>query len=135
MKNIRIAALGLLLAAALCACGGDTAAFEIDYGSSQLYTARQMDDAIGVIEREFNKMEGCTLHSLQYAGDRVSQDNVAYCNSFDRYADANECMVFHSSFQSPEKGGGAWEPDTEYTWDWYLAREPGGGWELVTYGY
>ena len=32
--------------------------------------------------------------------------------------------------------GGSWEPDTEYaSWTWWLARETGGSWELLTWGY
>jgi len=32
--------------------------------------------------------------------------------------------------------GGAWEADKEYTdWQWWLAREEGGDWELLTWGY
>ena len=44
-------------------------------------------------------------------------------------------MMFDSSFRSPKKGGGAWEPDEEYTWSWWLARSEGGEWKLMAWGY
>jgi len=37
---------------------------------------------------------------------------------------------------SPKEGGGAWEPDYEYSdWQWWLARTDGGEWQLITWGY
>ena len=43
---------------------------------------------------------------------------------------------FLTDFHSPVEGGGAWEPDTEMKdWQWWLAREEGQGWLLVTFGY
>ena len=34
------------------------------------------------------------------------------------------------------EGGGAWEPDTEYTdYQWWLARTQDGGWQLLSWGY
>ena len=45
-------------------------------------------------------------------------------------------IEFLTDFHSPVEGGGAWEPDTEYTdYQWWLAREADGGWELLSWGY
>ena len=46
------------------------------------------------------------------------------------------CIEFPSDFRSPVAGGGAWEPDTEYSnRQWWLARTEGGTWALITRGY
>ena len=47
-----------------------------------------------------------------------------------------QVVEFLSDFHSPVEGGGTWETDTEYTdWQWWLAREKDGGWQLLTWGY
>ena len=71
--------------------------------------------------------------------DCTGADNVAWMNKLGVADGAKEiftqCIVFESSFRSPEKGGGAWEAGKEYTWSWYLARSEGGKWKLMTWGY
>ena len=58
-------------------------------------------------------------------GDSANDNDLAF----------TQCIMFDSSFRSPKEGGGAWEPDTEYTWSWWLARSDGGEWKLMTWGY
>lgn len=134
MKKMISVCFMLLLMFSLGSCGKSKADVTIDYGSSELYTEQDMDRAVEVIKDKFAEFDGCVLHSLTYAGDDVSKDQIEYCNSFDQDADFTECMVFHSSFRSPPNGGGAWEADMEYTWDWYLAKGGDGNWILLTYG-
>ncbi len=103
---------------------------------SERFTVADMDDARGLIEEAFEAYEGCEMHSLRYAGDAcVTQENLAWLGGLNdkKYTD---CMEFLSDFHSPVAGGGAWEPDKEYTdYQWWLAREEGGEWELVPRGY
>ena len=48
----------------------------------------------------------------------------------------DQCIMFTSDFHSPKNGGGAWNPDSEYTgWQWWLARSDGSKWKLMTWGY
>lgn len=110
---------------------------QIDYGTSELYSEDEMDEAIAAICEEFDSWEGCELHSLQYAGDDCStKENIDWLNSLGDGHDFTECMEFVSEFHSPAEGGGAWEPDEEYTgWQWWLGRSEGGSWELVSWGY
>ena len=144
MKKILKAFLALACVTALAACGSkkqDTAAVEIDYGSSELYTKEDMDEAIKLIQEEFSKWEGCELHSIAYTSDDdCNEDNIAWMNQLEAAGDAKEtftqCIQFKSNFHSPKEGGGAWNPDQEYTdWGWWLARADGGKWKLMTWGY
>ena len=110
---------------------------EIDYGSSELFTEEEMDAAIALIWEEFDSWEGCELHRLSYAGDACcNEENIDWMNSLRDGQGFTQCIEFVSEFHSPTEGGGAWEPDTEYTgWQWWLARTDGGEWELLTWGY
>lgn len=119
-----------------CSESGKINNVSVDYGKSKIYSQQDMDSAIDVIKKEFSTWEGCELHSITYAGDAICKDNIGYCNDLEEDAGYDECIVFESSFHSPKGGGGAWEPDEEYTgWSWYLARKDNGTWALLTWGY
>ena len=114
---------------------------EIDYGSSELYTTEEMDEAIALILEEFNTWEGCEMHSIRYFSDECnSGEFVAWMNEL---AEAREpgttftqCIAFRSDFHSPVEAYGSWEADQEYTnWEGWLARDDGGSWQLMTWGY
>ncbi|MCR4923359.1 MAG: hypothetical protein K5931_05055 [Lachnospiraceae bacterium] len=121
---------------------GEASEVSIDYGDSELYTKEDMDACIKLIEDEFNTWEGCELHSISYSSDDEAntEDNIKWMNELNEgSADAEpltEVMMFTSDFHSPVEGGGAWEPDEEYTdYEWWLARSKGGDWKLMTFGY
>ncbi len=142
MKKIFAAALSFICIFALVACGSKTPPeIKIDYGTSSVFSQEEMDAAIELIEKEFSTWDGCELHSISYSSDEeCSADNVAWMNDLEEANDAEEtftqCIMFKSSFHSPKNGGGAWNPDQEYTdWQWWLARSDGGQWKLMTWGY
>ncbi len=135
MKKLTILLAVILSTFLLYSCRGNVSSVSIDYGDSQIYTKQDMDDAISLIKAEFKEFDGCVLHSLKFAGDTKCKNNIEYCNSLDKDANFSECMIFTSSFQTPKNGDGAWSGDTEYDWEWYLARNTNGKWELLTYGY
>lgn len=130
MKRVLAFCLAVMALAALCSCS-----VRIDYGHSELYSRSEMDAAILEIRLALAKMDGCVLHSLQYAGDAFCEKNLSYCQSLAEGQELRQCIVFYSSFRSPRHGGGAWEPNTEYRWTWYLGRTAAGNWILLTYGY
>lgn len=107
----------------------------IDYGSSEIYSKNDMNAAIALIEEEFYSWEGCKLYSIHYTDDSLCQRELDYVNEL---ADDNviytECIVFRTRFRSPVVNAGAWNPNSEYDWSWYLARTRGGEWELLTWG-
>ena len=115
----------------------ETAGFEIDYGSSEIYSAEDMDAAVDLIMNEFNTWAGCEMHSIRYFSDECcSAENLAWMNSLRDGKNFTQSIAFESDFHSPVEAYGAWEADYEYmNWQWWLAREEGGSWELITWGY
>ena len=109
----------------------------IDYGESDLYTPADLEAAAALIIEQFATFEGCELHDLRYAGDVCnSEGNRQWMNSLEDGRQFTQVAEFLSDFHSPVAGGGAWEADAEYTdWQWWLAREEGGDWQLLTWGY
>ena len=107
----------------------------IDYGSSEIYSREDMDEAITLIKDRFYSWEGCKLYSIYYTDDSFCQREVDYVNTLaDDGVVYTECIVFRTRFRSPIFGGGAWNANFEYDWSWYLARTDGGEWELLTWG-
>ena len=104
--------------------------------SSAIFTAEDLAAAEARIREEFDTW-GCELHSLQYAGDICcNRENLDWMNDLGDGETFTQCAEFLSDFHSPAEGGGAWEPDFEYTdWQWWLARTEGGDWEIVDWGY
>jgi|P1105metagenome_2_1110788.scaffolds.fasta_scaffold64879_2 D-alanyl-D-alanine carboxypeptidase len=129
----------LLLLTAFAACGGKSAEAEvsIDYGTSDLYTQADREQAVSLIRQEFSGWEGCELHAIRYAGDECqSEENLSWMNDLREGEDFTQCIEFFSDFHSPKQDAGAWNPDQEYTdWQWWLARPEGGEWQLLTWGY
>ncbi len=122
----------------------DTASYEIDYGTSEIYTQADIDAAISTVMAEFDKWTGCTMKRIAYAGDQTSQENIAYANELReaQTPDApeyNQVIVLISDYHSPsaeQAEGTAWEPDHDYNdYSWILARTDSGAWQLLTWGY
>ena len=95
---------------------------KMDYGTSAVYSKKDMDAAIKIIMKEFEAIEGCELHSLSYASDEEcnTAENIAWMNQCKAKDDPEvftQCIAFDSSFHSPKTDSGAWNPDEEYT-DW-----------------
>lgn len=139
MKRFTALFSALLLVFLLCSCSqpGNVSKTVVDYGDSEIYSRSDIDSAVKVIKKTFKEMQGCTLYSLSYAGDDVcnTDEMVDYCNDLAETTSFTQCMVLDSLFKSPLNGGGVWQSNEKYTWTWYLAREDGGQWELLTYGY
>lgn len=117
-----------------CSLGGDISNVSIDRGISKLYSRKDIDSAIELILEQFKEFDGCTLHTIKYAGDEESMANLDYCNSLNEEADYIQSIYFISSFHTPKYSDDGWNPDEEYEYGWYLAREKDGVWHLVTYG-
>ena len=108
-----------------------------DFGDSKLYTIEELREAAVQAKCEFATFAGCELHNLRYAGDECNtKENLDWLNSLDEKADYVQVVEILTDFHSPVEGGGAWEPDTEMKdYQWWLAREDGKGWQLVSFGY
>ena len=117
----------------ICFCYLFKPSISVNLGKSELFSDNDLKDAVEVIKNEFSNLEGCTLHSLSFAGDgqcqKEAESQISSGTTYDEY------VVFDSSFRSPKIGYGAWTANTEYTWSWILGRNKTGTWELITYGY
>ncbi len=72
-RNIILSVLVLLLSFALCACGGNVKSVNGVDVESQIYTPDDINSAIEIIKKEFDKSwKGCTLKEIYYAGDETS---------------------------------------------------------------
>jgi putative hemolysin len=114
-------------------------AYEIDYGTSDIYTQEDMEAAVAAIMNAFeNEWEvKCEMHKLAYAGDERSQQELpnVQLRSDAPYAQA---LVMLSDFHTPAnpEEAMAFEPDYEYTdYNWILGRTEGGEWTVIDWGY
>ena len=113
----------------------------IDYGTSEIYTKADIDEAIAQVKEVFNTWEGCELHSIRYKSDDCnSEENINWMNEHEHKEDQDytQCMILYSDFHSPVEGAGdlGFDPDYEYKdWNWCLARTDGGKWHLLDWGY
>ncbi|MBQ6502628.1 MAG: M15 family metallopeptidase [Flexilinea sp.] len=108
----------------------------IDYGTSELFTRSELEEAAVQIKCMFASWEGCELHSLRYAGDESNTaENLAWLNSLND-GNAVKCAEFLADFHSPVEPVGAWNPDHEYKdYQWWLVQNEEGGWEILSWGY
>lgn len=111
----------------------------VDYGTSELYTPEELQEAAVQVKCRFASFAGCVLHSIRYAGDECNtEENLAWMKELDEGQGYVQVAEFISDFHSPIYPGEdtAWQPDKEYTsWEWWLARTADGGWQLLTWGY
>ena len=135
MKQVVSLLLLCLSLFALTACGGgdvdEVGVLEVE---SELYTSAEIADGINVTLEYFKKnFDGCKLRELQYIGDEENNDYL----DFAARNDADEVLVFTSTFDVDERGGdGSLNPnDTYKNWKWILVRHNGGDWEHVDHGY
>ncbi len=136
MKKTIIAVLVLVICISAVGAAnwvfGNPGGVRVDYNNCTEYSKEDIDSAAQVIVENVDAREGCVLFSLKF----ITADELDYCRSLNKDVDYAECIVFKSAFRSPLKSRfGAWNANRLYTWDWYLAREKGGQWEIVTEGY
>ena len=107
-----------------------------DSGASGLYTQADMDEALAAIDATFSGWSGVELLDIRYAGDGCNTaENIAWLSEMNGKTYA-ECIEFLMDFHTAADAVGAWEPDADYNdYQWWLAREAGGAWELVSWGY
>lgn len=108
-----------------------------DYNGCTVYSKKDIDAAVEIIEKKVSSFKGelpfdrAVLYSLKVEGT----DCLEYCRSLNEDANYTEAVFFSSVMRSPVTGGGGWNSNSIYHWNWYLARTDGGSWELLTWGY
>lgn len=113
--------------------------YEVDYGTSEIYSQQDIADAIAAVMDTFNnKWEvKCEMHKIWYAWDEKSQEELP---NVQLRSDApySQALVLYSNFHSPvdPQEAMAFEPDSEYTdYNWILGRIDGGEWTVIDWGY
>ena len=109
----------------------------INLGDSKLYLKEELLEGMDLVREIIAGWKGVELHNIRYAGDEnCTEENMTWLNGHqDKHY--TQCALFLTNFHtSAESGDLALNPDTEYEdYGWWLAREDGGAWELVTHGY
>lgn len=114
--------------------GGDVSNVHRQIGESEIYSTREIGDAMDAVQRCFSRgFEGCTLLELTY-DESFSQPRA---DDWAEQYGAEEAIVLTSSFYVDASGGdGCLEPDSTYrNYQWILVRSGWGGWKLKTWGY
>lgn len=110
----------------------------IDYGTSELYTNEELEAAVIQIKCKFAFWDGCELQSIRYAGDKAATDeNIQWLNELGDGANYTQIAEFLMDFHTPnEIGDLTFNPDSDYTdYQWWLAVNDEGGWDIVSFGY
>ncbi|HEM5490620.1 TPA: hypothetical protein U1617_001173 [Streptococcus suis] len=101
--------------------------------ASELYTEKEIQDAVVVVQDYFDKhFTDCQLLTIGYGGD----DEKLFDDWAENYG-AEEAIVLTSSFKVAAEGAEpTLEPNSIHRdWKWILVRNAGGKWEHRGHGY
>ena len=109
--------------------------YEVDYGTSEIYSKEDLDSAINAIMNKFNNewQVRCEMHKIYYAWDERSLEELSRVQ-ISSIAPFTESLVMYSDFHSPvnPEEAGAFEPDYEYmNYNWILWKAEGWDWIVV----
>jgi len=143
MKRILVVLLTLVLCMTLAVFepAGTTRNVVIDYGSSVLFSEKEIASAVRVVLVEFRKYKGCDLRRLYY-------DERKYLFEIDGYMTAgrgsvngvekeNVIILFSDFYVPPFPGGsGSRSGGVRHHWSWILIRDSANGnWIINDHGY
>lgn len=137
MKKFISIFLVLVCSAGLSSCRdmaeGNVDNVKVAKVSSEIYTDEEIEAAIDVAKDYFKKhFSGCTLTEIEYVGD----ENLDFYQEFGERANADEVIVFVSTFDSGDDADGGLESNFTYeNWNWILVRSNGGKWQHEDHGY
>ena len=110
----------------------------IDYGSSELYTQEELEEAVVQIKCRYAFLGDCELKSIRYAGDEaVNEENLKKINNISPDNGYTHVAEFLMDFRTPsDVNGMTLNPDQDYNdYQWWLGRTDDSGWEVVSFGY
>lgn len=136
MKNVLSMAVALMIL--IFSTQVQAKDFEVDYGDSKLYTQREMDNCISMIDEHLTSLN-CTLINVRYAGDGISKKELER-NGIDYSKNYENFIIFYADFQSPpdphDGKPTAWTYDKLYKdYNFIFGFDKNDGWQLVNYGY
>lgn len=112
---------------------GDVSKVQRNMGRSQIYSEKDIQDAMEVTEAYFRKnFEGCQLLELTYDA-KYRLEEMEWEETYG----VDQVILLTSSFYVKSNGAdGSLNPDdTYYGWKWILARNEQGKWEHRDHGY
>lgn len=116
MKKVLSLLLVLLFCCSLFGCTNDTSNIEVDYGSSQQYTAEDLESAVDVIISESRRYD---VKRIAYISDSESNENYEICLE-KGYVTYSEAITFNCEFYIEGEG--------LLNNHWTLARKDKGKW-------
>ena len=137
-KHIITVSMVVLFLLSFTACAGQQTDYKnvtINYETSNTHTKEDIDNAKNAVFDQFSQFSGVELKSLTYSGDEISKDNINYCQELIDDKKIVDCIVFKSNFKTSKWAGSGWVPNTQYNWDWCVAKDSNGNWIVATYGY
>ena len=138
MKKLVLVITVFLLLFSLCSCSdnflkkGSMNDAVINLEAKSDIARSDIKSALKVVEDKFESWPGFIMHtiSVSYVGK-----DVEYCNSLSDDVVYDECIVFESSFTTGSDDWSGFSKNMTYKgFNWYVAREKDGKWQLVTYG-
>lgn len=133
MRKLLCLILFLMLMLSGCG-GGDVSRVQTIAGESEIFTQREIQDAMEVAMNHFQKeFDGCTMTKIAYSEEKSGAAALEWARQYG----ADEGIVLYSSFDVDASGGdGSLNPNSTYrNWQWVLTRNKGGNWVLRTWGY
>ena len=112
---------------------GDVSKVQRNMGQSEIYSEKDIQDAMEVTEAYFRKnFAGCQLLELTYDA-KYRPEEMEWEETYG----VDQVILLTSSFYvKPNGGDGSLNPDdTYYGWKWILARNEQGKWEHRDHGY
>lgn len=117
----------------------------ISYGTSEIYSKQDMDDAIDLIKERIYNIEGIVsdtkskIYSISYTNDDICQQelNEHKGQAIAKYGvPYSECIVFKTEMRPPLFGDKHHVLNSylKYSWGWTLGRIDDGDWEVITFG-
>lgn len=132
MKRMLVLLLAVLMLTG-CSDHGNIDYVELDTGTSVLYTEKEIEDAMDLVLRQFEKgFEACTMTKLWYDEAASTKEAASWARQYG----AEEAIILYSNFWVDASGRNpSLNQGSLYNnWSWILVRS-GGKWELKDWGY
>ena len=111
---------------------------KINLGSSEVFSKQDIADAAQLVLDQVKDFDSCDLLKLSYSGDNHSNrpDDLEWLNDLKSKGGGNftQCIRFDSEEEWLADTGAQFKGDRDYFQFW-LAREEGGEWKLLAWGY
>ncbi|MBR5310041.1 MAG: hypothetical protein IKU42_02820 [Oscillospiraceae bacterium] len=130
MKRFLAALLAAICVFSFSGCGTSFASKEI-IGDSEIYSKREIKNAISLVYRQFAFFEGCVMLEIEYD----EEYSKARADGWAEQYDADEAIILFSKFYVAGENPSLERGETYTKWNWILVRNHGGFWKLKTWGY